>query len=74
MLWSVQRNELLWRVKCGGAHRVWDLALQQSVLLLLWSLCCCVILPNVGVFKETDHETVVLPCDACIFKQLMQWQ
>lgn len=31
VLWSVQRNELLWRVMCGGAHRVWDLVLQQSV-------------------------------------------
>ncbi|KAJ7336502.1 hypothetical protein OS493_011707 [Desmophyllum pertusum] len=43
VLWSVQRNEVLWRVKCGGAHRVWDLTLQQSVhklLSLLWSLYC----------------------------------
>ena len=31
VLWSVQRNELLWKVQCGGAHRVWDLAIQQSV-------------------------------------------
>ena len=31
VLWSVQHNELLWRVMCGGAHRVWDLVLQQSV-------------------------------------------
>lgn len=29
VLWSVQHNELLWRVMCGGAHRVWDLVLQQ---------------------------------------------
>ena len=31
VLWSVERNEILWRVKCGGAHRVWDLALKESV-------------------------------------------
>ncbi|XP_068709317.1 tRNA (34-2'-O)-methyltransferase regulator WDR6-like isoform X1 [Montipora foliosa] len=30
VLWSVRRNEILWRVKCGGAHRVWDLALEHS--------------------------------------------
>ena len=35
VLWSVQRSELLWRVKCGGAHRVWDLALEQSVSVKL---------------------------------------
>ncbi|XP_067037076.1 tRNA (34-2'-O)-methyltransferase regulator WDR6-like isoform X3 [Acropora muricata] len=32
VLWSVHRNEILWRVKCGGAHRVWDLAMEQSDL------------------------------------------
>ena len=31
VLWSVERNEILWRVKCGGAHRVWDLTLKESV-------------------------------------------
>jgi len=48
VLWSVQRNELLWRVKCGGAHRVWDLALEQSVRVTLWS-CVFVSMGKVSV-------------------------
>lgn len=46
VLWSVQRNELLWRVKCGGAHRVWDLTLEQSVSVKLidgYSFCVNIV-------------------------------
>lgn len=55
VLWSVQRNELLWRVKCGGAHRVWDLALEQSVCVnFFFFYVIFILMGKVAVLTSLD--------------------
>ena len=32
VVWSVEKNQLIFKVKCGGGHRAWDFALIQTAV------------------------------------------
>ena len=65
MLWSVGRNELLLKVKCGGGHRAWDFTLHQ-VGAAVWSGNECVCVCVIGASFVCTQEMVCTAVSVCV--------